>query len=71
MTTVEADMKHTIEFIICSVCKQSNQFEYFVVHQDSQYYLGTKCPRERCHHVEEFKAVPYRIASEYLETKLS
>jgi hypothetical protein len=66
-TTEDTTMvKHTTEFIICPVCLSSNQFIYVVVHEGSQYYLGTKCSRERCKHFDDFKAVPYRIASEYL-----
>ena len=72
MTTVEAPMtvKYTPEFINCFLCGQSNNFEYRVVHEGSQYYLGTFCPKERCNHAEEFKEVPYRFAQEYLPPKL-
>lgn len=67
-TIAEAMMKlYTENRILCPICMKNNNFMYVVKHEGSQYYLGEKCPK--CDHYEDFKAVPYRVASEYLPDK--
>lgn len=69
MTTTEAKMapKLTPNFIICPVCKISNQFLIKVVEQKGTYYYMEQCVRERCGHVEDFREINGRTAKLYID----
>jgi hypothetical protein len=59
--------KLTSNFIICDLCKLSNQFVIEVVEQNGDYYYGEKCPRERCGHFLEFRLINGREAKKYID----
>jgi hypothetical protein len=66
-TEVPMIQRHTPNFIICDVCKISNNFLIQVVEQKGTYYYMEKCPRERCGHVFEFKEINGREAKRYID----
>lgn len=69
MTTTEVSMapKLTPNFIVCDICRLSNQFIIQVVEQKGTYYYMERCPRERCSHVLEFKEINGRLAKQYID----
>jgi hypothetical protein len=66
-TEVPMAPKLTPNFIICDICKLSNQFLIQVVEQKGTYYYMEKCPRERCNHAIEFKEINGREAKKWID----
>jgi len=69
MTTTEAKMAthYTPNFIVCPMCKISNNFIIEVVEQKGDYFYMERCPRERCGHVEEFRTMLPREAKKWID----
>jgi hypothetical protein len=69
ITTTEVPMiqRHTPNFIVCPVCKISNNFLIEVVEQKGDYYYMERCPRERCNHTEEIRLINGREAKKYID----
>lgn len=66
--TTKMIQRHTTNFIVCPVCKISNNFLIEVVEQKGDYYYMERCPRvERCGHVEEFRLINGREAKKFVD----